>query len=460
MLERLAHIGHSGWNVLCTVRPVSTSELLPKRILMRSQKKPTTRFRLETLEGRDCPAVQVFNTAGVLSIVGDQFDNDIEIVDNGTDVSVLVDGVAVTNSPFSGVTRVVARGAAGDDAITFTASGSSVIAAVKLQGGSGSDTLTLDAATLDRVSGNASTKLTVIGGQGADTIDTSIGDISAGDTILLTVTGASGADNLNLGVSGRVDGTLTVNANSDQGNDSISASLILAPGSGGITTFFARGGQGDDNLTLAVLGGVNGSLVFQGAGGQGNDTVSVSGTVQTDSAGTASIIANGGQNADNVTLSMATTVVGTINAQALGGTGPDTIDVAISVSPNSTGILNIGTSGGSGIDTIDVDVNAEIDGLLKILATGDIGLDTITSTLNLLSGSTGRVESRVDGGLRKDTLASLVSIDGAAATSTSLDALLGLGEWSFTLDGNLGLDTGNFTSGVVSTINLETENPV
>ena len=149
-----------------------------------------------------------------------------------------------------------------------------------------------------------------------------------------------------------------------------------------------------------------------------------------------------------------------MNAQALGGQGHDTIDVSVSVSPNSTGTLNVGSSGGSGIDTIDVDVNAEIDGLLKILVTGDIGLDTVNSTVNLLTGSTGRVESRVDGGIRKDTLTALVSIDGAAATAATLDALLGVGDWSFTLDGNLGFDTGNFTSGVVSTINVETENPV
>jgi len=427
---------------------------------MRIHRLPRTKFRLETLEGRECPAVQVVNTAGLLSIVGDQFDNDIEILDNGTDVSILVDGIAVSNSPFTGVSRVVVRGAAGDDSITFTSSSSSAITAVKLQGGAGNDSLTLDASTLDRVSTSATTKLTVIGGQGADTIDTSIGDVSAGDTILLTITGSSGADNLTLGVSGSVNGTMTLNANSDQGNDTISASLILSPGSSGDTTFFARGGQGDDNLTLAVLGEVAGSLVFQGGGGQGNDTVSVSGTLQTEGAGTSSIIANGGQGSDSVTISTAATVVGTLTAQAIGGQGHDTIDLSVTVAPNSTGTVNVGASGGSGIDSIDVDAEAEIDGLLKILAAGDIGLDTINSTVNLLTGSTGRVESRVDGGIRKDTLTSVVSIDGAAATTAALDALLGTGDWSFTLDGNTGFDTGNFTNDVVDTINIETENPV
>ena len=74
------------------------------------------------------------------------------------------------------------------------------------------------------------------------------------------------------------------------------------------------------------------------------------------------------------------------------------------------------------MDSIDVDVDAEIDGLLKMLAVGDIGLDTINSTVNLLTGSSGRVESRVDGGIRKDTLTSVVTIDGAAATAATLDA--------------------------------------
>jgi hypothetical protein len=153
-------------------------------------------------------------------------------------------------------------------------------------------------------------------------------------------------------------------------------------------------------------------------------------------------------------------VVGILNAQALGGQGHDTIDVSATVSPDSTGTMNVTASGGTGIDTLDLAVNAEIDGILGILATGDLGLDTITSTLNLQTGSTGRVNSRIDGGIKRDTLTSLVSIDGVAATAAALDALFGAGDWSFILDGNLGFDTGSYTNGVVMPMNLETQNPV
>src|SRR4029450_10690767 len=159
----------SVWNARCTSRAAgATSTHKPRGKSMRKQLPSTTKFRSGQREGR---SVQILNVLGVLTLVGDELANDIQIVDNGSDVAVLVDGVAAANSPFSGVTRVVVRGAAGDDTVTFSSRPPSALAEVKLQGGSGNDTLTLDAGTLDRLSPNATTNLTLIGGQGVDTLD-------------------------------------------------------------------------------------------------------------------------------------------------------------------------------------------------------------------------------------------------------------------------------------------------
>jgi len=366
-------------------------------------------LRCEGLEGRDCPAVQVFNVAGTLTVVGSQVANDIEVVDNGTDVSVFVGGSAVTNSPFTGVTKVVVRGGSGDDTITYTASSLSAINTVKLQGGVGNDTITLNADSLDRVdAGAATTQFVIRGEQGADTIDASLGNVAAGDTIALNVSGGTGADNVTFGAITQAVGTMNVQITGDQGRDTISVSSNLAHGSTGTVNLNANGSQGVDNVTFTSAGEVDGTLTQQANGGQGSDTISLSTTI----------------------------------------------------APDSTGTVNVGTGGGQGVDTIDLDVTAVVGGALNILVTGGIDLDTITATTDIKTGSTGTVSSRVDGGLKRDTLTSLVTVDNAAATADDLNALFGAGNWSFTLDGNLGFDTGTFTDGVVTPISIETPNPV
>src|SRR4051794_26388794 len=74
----------------------------------------------ESLESRECPAVQAFLVGGTLTVVGDSLANTITVTDNGTTVSVLDNGTPLGNSPFSGVTSVVVRGGGGDDTIDYT----------------------------------------------------------------------------------------------------------------------------------------------------------------------------------------------------------------------------------------------------------------------------------------------------------------------------------------------------
>jgi len=366
------------------------------------------RLGCEGLEGRECPAVQVLNVAGTLTVIGDQAANNIAVVDNGTDVSVTVDGNAVANSPFSGVTSVVIRGAAGNDTISYTTSAASAIGSVTLQGGQGNDNITLSAESLDRVQTSAATtQFTILAGQGADTIDASFGSVASGDTVSLLVSGGTGVDNETIGAVAQMAGTLTIQANGDNGNDTISVSGNFSHGSTGSANLSASGGQGADNVSFTVAGEIDGSLTIQQNGNQGSDSITLSATI----------------------------------------------------APDSTGTVTIGANGNLGVDSIEQDVTAASNGVLNVQALGGMGIDTISATTDLKTGSTGTVHSILDGGLKKDSLTSLVTIDGTAATSADLDTLLGSGNWSFRLDGNLGFDTGTYTDGVVSPINVEVSNP-
>ena len=376
---------------------------------MRTSKKLRATLRCEGLEGRECPAVQVFNVAGTLTVVGDLAANNIQVTDNGSDVAVLVDGNPAANSPFTGVTSVVIRGAGGDDSLSYTSNNTSSVTSVRLQGGIGNDTLTLNGEALGTASASASTiQFVMVGGQGADTIDASLGSIVAGDTVSLVISGGSGVDNITVGLVAKADGTFSLQANGDQGNDSISVSANLAH----------------------------------------------------DSAGSVSLTSNGGQGSDNVTLTVAAEVDGTLTLQANGNQGADSISLSTTIAPDSTGTVTIGTGGGQGVDTIDLDVTAVVGSALNILAGGGMGIDTINSTTDIRTGSTGTINSRIDGVLKKDTLTSLVTVDGVKATASALDALVGAGNWAFVLDGNLGFDTGTYTDGVVQAINVEVKNPV
>src|SRR6476469_9105969 len=99
---------------------------------MRNSVKRQTMLRCEGLEGRECPAVQVFNSGGVLAVIGDAADNTITVTDlgNGEDISLQVDveGQTVTiPTSTTAISQVVVQGLGGNDTITYTASATSAI---------------------------------------------------------------------------------------------------------------------------------------------------------------------------------------------------------------------------------------------------------------------------------------------------------------------------------------------
>src|SRR5262245_23592826 len=88
---------------------------LPMRLACRGRRRGFRRLGLEALERRDCPAVQAFLNAGVLTVVGDEGNNDVAFVGRSDGFVQLVgDGVGHT---FEGVKGIVARTGDGDDQI-------------------------------------------------------------------------------------------------------------------------------------------------------------------------------------------------------------------------------------------------------------------------------------------------------------------------------------------------------
>ena len=78
-----------------------------------------TRFapRLELLDDRVVPSCTITQDAGLLRIEGDNKSNDIQIVDDGTTVTVTCDGGA--SEEFTDVTEIEVRGGNGKDAVTY-----------------------------------------------------------------------------------------------------------------------------------------------------------------------------------------------------------------------------------------------------------------------------------------------------------------------------------------------------
>jgi hypothetical protein len=436
---------------------------------MRNQTMRRTLLRCESLEGRDCPAVDVFKVGTTLTVVGDELGNTIEVIENAdSTVSVKVDGQEVTSppSPFSNVRSVVVRGAGGADAITYTAGAAGLVRSVRLQGGAEGDTIKFDGTLLDRAAAPATTQIFVVGGVGADTLEALTGSVAGGDTVLLTVSGGNNADDIKLTAEGTINGTLTTQLNGDAGADTINGTVTVAAASAGTTTVVVRGGLGNDNVIVTANAEADGALNVLVGGGQGADEVSVSVTLLPDTTGSVNVVANGGQGDDtNLSLTLAGQIEGALSATVNGGQGQDTITTSATLAVLEGGRAGVTSLGGLGIDNIVIDISGEIDGTLNLLVGGGAGRDTITgdpvstASMDLAPGSTGNVTARVNGGLNNDDLTFRVFVGGLPTTANDLNTLLGAADWSFLLNGGPGLLDTAFYSSFATVLNVEDKNP-
>jgi hypothetical protein len=244
------------------------------------------------LDDRIVPSCTIIQDGGLLRIEGDNKSNDIQIVDDGTTVTVTCDGG--TAEEFTDVSEIEVRGGNGQDVVTYE--------------------LTL----ADDGTGTALTRTVDVKlGNGIDSFDGSVtGDLVDGSAVDVSVRGCNGKDVMAFDVEGDVaaDATLDV---------------------------LMKGGNGKDEALTSYAGVLLGTLTWGLEGGNGKDTLSVETTFEAGSTGSADVEVRGERAPDDMTLLVtdnsgddgdpATEDVSTLGESSFtvfGGTHPDTADVS------------------------------------------------------------------------------------------------------------------------------------
>jgi hypothetical protein len=223
---------------------------------MRNLTKRRT-LRCEALEGRDCPAVDVFASGSVLVILGDEWANDVTIVDNGGgNVAVIGDG---ETHFFSGGQTVAVVTFGGNDTVAYHGAGNATFGSgldvlnVYADLGDGDDNLLLNGFNLDRPF-----NFFAAGGTGDDTMTAVLGGVRAGAGTGVFLDGGLGNDSLATYAQGQVNGELRVIQAGSFGSDTVNGAATVTADSFGRFDFISDAGPDDDNLSLFIGGdGVN-----------------------------------------------------------------------------------------------------------------------------------------------------------------------------------------------------------
>jgi hypothetical protein len=232
---------------------------------------------LELLSDRVVPSCTMTQVDDLLTIRGDSHANVVDIVDDGTTVTVTCDDGA--EETFTGVTDIVVKTGSGDDTLTYTFTGALAADATRsldVSLGNGHDTFegTLADGAADPVTGEsvasalgdgATLDVVVRGYNGHDTLsfDASATDVGTGATLSVMLGGGNGKDVIDAVYGGVLLGDLVLLVNGANGQDEVSAEATfdaLPPDttpadttddvSGGSADIDVLGGNGKDTLTL------------------------------------------------------------------------------------------------------------------------------------------------------------------------------------------------------------------
>jgi hypothetical protein len=224
------------------------------RTLSPGHRSRTNRFlpRLEVLEDRRLMACKVIESAGVLTIIGDNRGNDIEIVDDGTSLEITCDGKPVDHS--DDITSIIVNTRNGNDSVSYELSGdlaAGTTRSLSVVLGNGKDSFegSLDGNLL----AGANLSLGVMGGNGKDELNfAGEGAVMAGAALSVMLNGGNASDIIDATFTGLVEGDLQVSAVGGNAPDWIVADLTLEAGSTGTVDAEVLGGNGPDRLTLKV----------------------------------------------------------------------------------------------------------------------------------------------------------------------------------------------------------------
>jgi hypothetical protein len=210
------------------------------------------------------------------------------------------------------------------------------------------------------------------------------------------------------------------------GDDANNTVTITDDGNGNVTA------TGDGRTVNA--GGINQIVVDTRCG---NDTFryTLTGALEGDR----SLSVKLGRGTDNGTIDAQAGVArGTFAVNLDGEDDADTLSATLgSIAAGARADVRVEGDGGN--DTINVAFSGELDGELRLRADGDDGDDTITGTVALAAGSTGRLDAEVRGGNGNDRLTLNVTGDTGALDSFEARIDGGDGTDTFTATANVRL---------------------
>jgi hypothetical protein len=209
--------------------------------------------KLEFLSDRITPSCTVALEGGVLRIEGDHLSNTIEIVDDGTTVTVTCDGG--TAEEFTDVETIEVRAGNGQDVVTYDLTiadgGTAVTRTVDVKLGNGIDSFN-GSVTGTLLEGSA-VDVSVKGCNGKDALGFDVaGDVNAGATLDVLLKGGNGRDEVLSSYAGILLGDLTWGIEGGNGKDTLEALMTFDAGSTGTANVEVRGERAPDFMTLLV----------------------------------------------------------------------------------------------------------------------------------------------------------------------------------------------------------------
>jgi hypothetical protein len=253
--------------------------------------------RVELLDDRVVPSCTWETVGNVLTITGDSSANDIQIVDDGTTLTITCDGESVDVA--DGVTEVVVKAGSGNDTVSYelTSGGAAAVErTIDVQLGNGWDTFD-GSVTGDLFDGSA-LSVEARGGNGKDTVNFVVdGGVGTGATLDVLLGGGNGKDVIESSYAGVLLGDLVWDVTGGNGKDEAGAEMTFDAGSTGTADVSVFGERAPDALTLLVTDNSGddgdpateddsalGESTFEVDGGKHNDTADVSDVVDVVSA--------------------------------------------------------------------------------------------------------------------------------------------------------------------------------
>jgi hypothetical protein len=363
---------------------------------------------IEPLETRIAPAVTATFVAGILTITGDNGNNDVTVTEQAIPSSYHVTGLTSGITDFTGVLSIVANLRDGEDSLSLVGDATAGTVLAKDVSVTAKGLLSVSLSANVNIKGS----LKVEHGGGPNTPDLAVSVQGAGLTVgQILVNDGQGNSIVNIGTGARILKGVTIHGGGGDGNDSATFSKAFVGG----TILKTDDGNGSDQLSI-FASYVGGAVTFLADSDSPNFSIqsgsAVKGAVNVGytggGAGTATIagflgsvsVTAAGSN-DTVTFGAAN-IFGKVALKL--GDGDNTVSYGSSDTGGGFTVL-----GGVGLTSVTLTTGSQIHGTLAVTAPLSASLSvsiseaTIGGKLTLLGGAGGdtlaAVSSTVTGGI-------------------------------------------------------------